>query len=139
MAVSSDRGDLLDVHPRRKTDVGERLARIALNRSYGQSSVIPSGPSFLSATFSEQAVWLSFRYAEGLTTSDGKPLCTFELAGEDERFYPAEAEIVEHRLRLRSPQVSRPRKVRYGWQPFTRANLINGAGLPASTFQAVIE
>lgn len=139
MAVSSDRGDSLDVHPKRKTDVGERLARIALNRSYGQSSVIPSGPSFLSATFSEQAVWLSFRYAEGLTTSDGKPLCTFELAGEDERFYPAEADIVGHRLRLRSPQVTRPRKVRYGWQPFTRANLINGAELPASTFQAVIE
>ena len=28
-----------------------------------------------------------------------------------------------------------PIAVRYAWQPYTRANLVNGAGLPASTFR----
>ena len=37
MAVSSDRGDSLDVHPKRKTDVDEQLAHIALNRNYGKT------------------------------------------------------------------------------------------------------
>ncbi|WP_455963010.1 hypothetical protein [Bacteroides bouchesdurhonensis] len=32
----------------------------------------------------------------------------------------------------------KPRYVRYGWQPFTRANLVNQASLPASTFIAEI-
>ena len=35
-----------------------------------------------------------------------------------------------------SDKVKNPRYIRYAWQPFTRANLVNGAGLPASTFIA---
>lgn len=31
--------------------------------------------------------------------------------------------------------IKEPQYVRYGWQPFTRANLVNGEGLPASTFK----
>ena len=30
-------------------------------------------------------------------------------------------------------------EVRYGWEPFTRANLVNAAGLPASTFKLKIQ
>lgn len=36
-------------------------------------------------------------------------------------------------------QVTHPKLVRYGWQPFTRANLVNEAGMPASTFRAIKE
>ena len=32
-----------------------------------------------------------------------------------------------------------PTAARYGWQPFTRANLVNGALLPASTFRIAAE
>lgn len=48
MAVSSDHGDSLDVHPICKKPVGERLARGALNKTY-QKNVIPSGPLFRGA------------------------------------------------------------------------------------------
>lgn len=37
MAVSSDRGDSLNVHPTKKKEVGERLARLALANTYGFS------------------------------------------------------------------------------------------------------
>lgn len=139
MAVSSDRGDSLDVHPRRKLDVGERLARLALNRDYGYTELVPSGPILLSASLCNDAVLLSFRYGKGLKTSDGKPLRTMELAGEDEHFYPAEAEIIGDKIKIHAPEVEHPRTVRYGWQPFTRANLVNGEGLPASTFREDIK
>ena len=33
-----------------------------------------------------------------------------------------------------SASVPTPTKVRYAWQPFTTANLVKSAGLPASTF-----
>ena len=109
MAVSSDRGDSLDVHPKQKREVGERLAAWALNKTYGYKNVIPSGPLYKSVVFS---------------------------GGADGLFYPAQAVVENGKIKVWSDKVKEPETVRYGWQPFTRANLVNGAGLPASTFRA---
>lgn len=68
--------------------------------------------------------------------SDGKPVRTFEVAGDDGLFYPAQAVVENGKIKVWSDKVKEPETVRYGWQPFTRANLVNGAGLPASTFRA---
>lgn len=134
MAVSSDCGDSLDVHPRRKQPVGERLARWALAKTYGQH-ITPSGPVFSSVTRQADALIVSFLYADGLQTSDGKTPSCFEIAEEDGLFQPATATIEGCKVRLTSPTLKHPRYVRYAWQPFTRANLINGDQLPASTFR----
>lgn len=136
MAVCSDRGDSLDVHPKMKKEVGERLAAWALNKTYGRKNVVPSGPLYKSMQVKGEAAYLSFDYADGLTTSDGQPIRTFEVAGEDELFYPAQAVVENGKLKVWSNKVKNPKTVRYGWQPFTRANLVNGAGLPASTFRS---
>lgn len=136
MAVSSDRGDSLNVHPTRKKEIGERLARWALNRTYGREEVVPSGPLFRSVTFAEGAAFVSFEYADGLHTSDGQPLRTFEIAADDGLFVPARARIADRKIKVWNDSVGSPQWVRYGWQPFTRANLVNGDGLPASTFRA---
>lgn len=136
MAVSSDQGDSLDVHPKNKKPVGERLARQALNRTYGMKAVVPSGPLFRNAEFRKGAAYVSFDFADGMSSSDGKALRTFEVAETEGLFYPAKAEIVGDRIKVYSDQVKHPRYVRYGWQPFTRANLVNAQGLPASTFRS---
>lgn len=135
MAVSSDRGDSLNVHPRYKREIGERLARWALNRTYGHR-IIPSGPLFRSVEFKDGAAYITFDYAEGLHTSDGQPIRTFEIAEYDGLFVPAQAEIVNGKVKVRSDKIACPQLVRYGWQPFTRANLVNGDELPASTFRS---
>lgn len=134
MAVSSDCGDSLDVHPRRKQPVGERLARWALAKTYGQD-ITPSGPVFSSVTRQADALIVSFLYADGLQTSDGKSPSCFEIAEEDGLFQPATATIEGNTVRLTSPTIKHPRYVRYAWQPFTRANLVNADHLPASTFR----
>lgn len=138
MAVSSDCGDSLDVHPLRKQPVGQRLARWALNKTYGMS-VTPSGPIYKGVVRSADALIVSFDYADNLCTSDGKQPSTFEIAEEEGMYYPATAVIEGNTVRLTSPEVKNPRYVRYGWQPFTRANLINGDALPASTFRGKAE
>lgn len=135
MAVSSDRGDSLNVHPRYKREIGERLARWALNKTYGQSMITPSGPLYHSVEFKNATAYISFDYAEGLHTSDGQPLRTFEIAEHDGLFVPARAEIIDGKIKVWSEKIANPTLVRYGWQPFTRANLVNGDGLPASTFR----
>ena len=134
MAVSSDHGDSLDVHPRCKQPIGERLARWALAKTYGQH-ITPSGPVFSSLTRQADALIVSFLYADGLQTSDGKAPSCFEIAEEDGLFQPATATIEGNTVRLTSPTIKHPRYVRYAWQPFTRANLVNGDQLPASTFR----
>lgn len=134
MAVSSDCGDSLDVHPRCKQPIGERLARWALAKTYGQH-ITPSGPVFSSVTRQADALIVSFLYADGLQTSNGKAPSCFEIAEEDGLFQPATATIEGNTVRLTSPNIKHPHYVRYAWQPFTRANLINGDQLPASTFR----
>lgn len=137
MAVSSDCGDSLDVHPRRKQPIGERLARWALAKTYGQD-ITPSGPVFSSVTRQADALIVSFLYADGLQTSDGKAPSCFEIAEEDGLFQPATATIEGNTVRLTSPTIKHPRYVRYAWQPFTRANLVNADQLPASTFRGEV-
>lgn len=140
MAVSSDKGDSLDVHPREKRPIGERLGRIALHHDYGFIHVVPSGPAIRSAHSKGGSLILSFDYAEGMTSSDGHPLRTFEVADEHGLYYPADKVTVkEGTITLQSKQVKHPTRARYGWQPFTRANLVNSAGLPASTFEIAAE
>lgn len=136
MVVSSDQGDSLDVHPTNKKPVGQRLAYLALNHTYGMKGIIPSGPLFRGVEFREGAGYISFDYAEGMHASDNKLLKTFEIAETEGVYYPAVAEIMGDQIKVYSKEVKNPCYVRYGWQPFTRANLVNGAGLPASTFRS---
>lgn len=137
MAVTSDHGDSLDVHPKNKQPVGERLARWALYKTYNMTHVTPSGPLLSAAQFRDGAVYIDFTYGEGLHSSDGGPIGTFEVAEIDGIFYPATATVVaDGRIMVSCDEVRNPRYVRYAWQPFTRANLVNSDGLPASTFRA---
>lgn len=137
MAVSSDQGDSLDVHPTHKQPVGERLGRWALNQTYGHA-VTPSGPIYNNVVKEGNHLVVSFTYGDGLRTSDGKSPSCFEIAEEDGLFYPAQVKIEGSKVRVSSPEVKAPRYVRYAWQPFTRANLVNKEGLPASTFRGEV-
>jgi sialate O-acetylesterase len=140
MAVCSDKGDSLDVHPIFKKEVGERLARWALNQTYGMEEVVPSGPLYKSVSFEKGKAYVEFDYSEGMRASvAGEKLRTFEIAGEDEIFYPAQAEVEGDKIKVWAKEVKHPTIVRYGWQPFTRANLVNAEGLPASTFRTDVE
>lgn len=136
MAVSSDLGDSLDVHPRQKRPVGERLARLALHHDYGMN-LVPCGPVLKEAVWNGEQTVLSFEHADGLTTADAQALRCFEVASEDEVYVPAEAVISDGKVILTS-EIRSPWYVRYAWQPYTRANLVNGDGLPASTFCAPV-
>lgn len=141
MVVSSDQGDSLDVHPRNKKPIGERLGRQALNKVYGMKNVVPEGPSIISAKKgTDNTVVLTFENAEGLTTSDGLSPLTFEIAEYEGLFQPVEKVVItpDNKLVVYAPEGMNPHIVRYGWQPFTRANLVNGASLPTSTFRVNI-
>jgi sialate O-acetylesterase len=134
MAVITDVGDSLDIHPRDKQTVGHRLALWALAKDYGQKNLAYSGPLFKSMNVKNGQARLSFDYADGLTAKDG-PLREFTIAGPDSVFRPAQARIEGRAVVVSSPQVARPVAVRFGWSKSPMPNLFNGAGLPASPFR----
>ena len=135
MAVSSDHGNLYDVHPKEKQPIGRRLALQALYGTYGYKNITPEGPVVKEATSKNGSVCLKFNNAQGLTTADGKAPRTFEVAAEKGIYHPATATIKQGCIYLECPKVKTPARVRYGWQPYTTANLINSDSLPTSTFQ----
>jgi sialate O-acetylesterase len=128
MTVSSDLGAANDVHPTNKKAVGERLARWALYQSYHQKTV-PSGPLPLKATYKNGLVRISFQHADGLQTGNASPLSGFSLDGKE----MSEAIIHNKQVLVKSKQ--KPDYIYYGWQPFSKGNLVNEEQLPASTFK----
>jgi sialate O-acetylesterase len=139
MAVINDIGDLKDIHPANKQDVGRRLAWLALNRTYGHKDVICSGPVFNGFEVRGQTLRLSFKETgAGLRSRDGQPLSWFEMIDADQGgFVKAKAEIEgTSTVVLSAPEVKKPVAVRFAWSMLAEPNLANSAGLPASAFRA---
>jgi sialate O-acetylesterase len=136
MAVTIDVGDPNNVHPADKQTVGHRLALAARALTYGED-VHHSGPLFRQATTEGDGVRVYFTGTDGkLAARGGGALQGFEIAGEDRRFVPAAAKIDPDgaTVTVTSPQVTAPLYVRYAWPNAPDATLMDGAGLPASTF-----
>ncbi|HVS51324.1 MAG TPA: sialate O-acetylesterase [Opitutaceae bacterium] len=135
MAVTIDIGDKKDVHPHNKAPLGDRLTLIALARDYGRKLEY-SGPLCQSASVDRGAIRVKFSHAGGgLVAKDGA-LKTFEVAGADGKFVPAEATIEGDTLLVRAADVGAPVVARYAWANYPEgANLYNAAGLPAAPFR----
>lgn len=134
-AITVDVGDPADIHPLRKREVGERLARLARHRVYGEA-VADEGPVPRAIRANGGAVEIEFDHVgEGLRLG-GESVGAFELAGPDGRFTAATSvEILPgHRVRLSAPGVPRPMQVRHAWQALPAGWLLNAAGLPAAPF-----
>jgi sialate O-acetylesterase len=134
MAVITDVGDKDDIHPTRKRPVGERLALAARGIAYGEK-VVYSGPIYKSMKINGDRAVLTFNHAgRGLEARDGQ-LKGFSIAGADQKFVWAKAEVRGNKVIVSSPQASTPAAVRYGWADYPVVNLWSKDGLPASPFR----
>ena len=135
MVVTTDIGDVDNIHPSNKQDVGKRLALWALNKTYHIDSIVCSGPLYTNTEFKENKAIVSFtNIADGLICR-GKTLDYFEIAGQDSVFYKANATIANDKVIVWSKHVTQPLLVKFGWSDIAQPNLFNSAGLPASTFK----
>lgn len=133
MAVSIDVGDPDNVHPADKQTVGARLALGARAIAYDEN-IEYSGPLFREASTEPDGLRVWFDHVAGGLVAKGGPLQGFEIAGTDRQFVQAAARIDDRSVVVSSPQVQKPKYVRYGWQNAPRVNLYNSADLPASPF-----
>ena len=136
LAVTTDIGNLKDIHPKNKQEVGRRLALWALAKVYRRENMVYSGPIYKSAAVEGNKIRIAFDHVGGgLKTSDGKPLMDFTIAGADQKFVPAVAEIDGDALVVHSDQVAQPVAVRFAWHDDATPNFFNKEGLPASPFR----
>jgi len=133
MASAIDLGDADDIHPRRKREVGERLAMWAQATVDGGDAW--RGPELREARRDGRAVRVSFSFAEkGLVAVGGAPQ-GFALRGADGKWSWATARVDGSSVVVESDAVAEPTGVAYAWQNFPKANLADDAGLPMVPFK----
>ncbi len=136
IAVTIDIGDAADIHPKDKQTVGKRLALSAEAMAYGKK-IEYSGPAYKSMSMEEggKAIKLSFDHTKGSLEAKGDKLTGFAIAGEDRKFFWADAVIAGNSVVVSSAKVPNPVAVRYAWHINPVCNLYNKSGLPASPFR----
>jgi sialate O-acetylesterase len=134
MIVTSDIGNLTDVHPKNKQDVGKRLALWALAKTYGQD-IVCSGPLYKSMQVEDDKIRIFFNYSDGGLMMKGPKLTCFTIAGSDRKFAEAQAVIDGNTVVVSSDTIKQPVAVRFAWSNTDEPNLFNKAGLPASLFR----
>lgn len=125
------------IHPAEKREVGNRLAYMALNRTYGMKSIQCDSPEYDHMQVSGSEVEVFFRYAdEGL--SPWQDITGFELAGADGQFHTAKARLNgDHKsIIVTAGEVPEPTAVRYCFKSFQIGNLKNMRGLPVVPFRS---
>jgi len=140
MAVTIDIGDAENIHPRNKRQVGKRLSLLALNMAYGKD-ICCKGPTPMEMKRDGKFLRIFFdNVCGGLKAINGN-LTWFEIAGADNEFTPAVAEIVaSDEIIVYNEDVLSPETVRYGWVDNPEGcNLYNSENLPAAPFCLLLD
>jgi sialate O-acetylesterase len=161
IVTAVDLGKASDIHPKDKADVASRLTALAEATVY-HKKIIHSGPTYKSMTIQGNAIRIDFDNVYGGLVQmtppsvdanndiSGKPLLPgttdnsslysqingFLIAGDDHKWYKADAKIVDkYSILVSSPNVASPVAVRYGWSGWLPLDLYNNAGLPVFPFR----
>ena len=136
MAVLMDAGMRDGIHPMKKQVAGERLARMALVKTYGVKGVTAESPRYKRIEVHNDTVTVFFERADMWINCQGKfESKLFEVAGEDRVFYPAKAWIYRSKMMVRSDKVKHPVAVRYAFKNYAQGDLF-GEDLPVSSFRS---
>lgn len=134
IAVISDCGEFNNIHPVDKEPVGERLCLQAEKLVYGMD-VEAFGPIYKSFVCRDGGMELSFDHAEDGFEIRGEKAETFELAGADGEFFPAEARIEGDKIFLISESVEKPMYARFDWFNWTEVTVFGKNGIPLAPFR----
>ena len=138
MVMTSDIGNIEDIHPRNKKDVGLRFANLALKEVYGKETPAYF-PLFERVEIKGNKLLVYFENAEELILDKQNPVSQFEVAGKDGNFQPVGMKIKRNYVELDVKKIDLPAQIRYSWKNTATSNLFNEAGLPASSFLEKIE
>ena len=130
------------IHPAQKQKVGQRLAWLALNKTYGWDQLPCQSPSYKDMQIKQDTIMIHLNDTYG-AISRFEDIQGFELAGADKVFHPATAKHFwregggywDECIIVTSPEVKQPVAVRYCFRNWLLGNLANAAGLPLLPFR----
>ena len=132
IAITIDLGLADDIHPKDKSPIGKRLARLALKRHYQKHNIVDQGPQIIGLKIEGSQIHIEF---DNSLTLETDKILHFEIAGEDMNFYPAQAHGSKNWITLKCEPNIKPSHLRYAWKGFPRPiQLKNREGLPTSPF-----
>lgn len=136
MAVLLDAGMEKGIHPAQKQTAGERLALLALSKTYGVKGINGESPYYKSMEVKGDTVVLSFERAPmWITGKNCFESKLFSVAGVDKVFHPARAWIVRSKMYVRSDAVKQPVAVRYAFDNYVEGDVFCD-GLPVGSFRS---
>ena len=142
LVVTLDHGEKGDVHPKAKQPVGERLARLALGKVYGDDTLQAQSPMALAARRDGSDIEVRFDTVKGKLVTRDPEIPTLEIRDETGRWRPANGEIAAsgRTLRVKLPEGSGDvDEIRYAWRNFCTLSLYTDDGLPVSPWSVKVE
>lgn len=132
LITTLDGGNVNDIHPTEKLYIAERVTNLILqyNNNY---QIVSDMPYYSGHVVDGSSMYLSFAFSDGLNLKGTAQ--SFEIAGANGIFYPANAEVVNGKVRIWSDAVASPLYARYAFHSVTTATLFNGDGLPVNSFR----
>ena len=133
MAVTIGLGEEKNIHPHKKKEVGERLARWALNKTYGKN-IAYSGPLAKSCEFKGMTAIITFDHGGDKLSFVNDHSVGFAIKDKSGKYHKANAEIISSN-QLKITATTEIEAVYYAWADNPKgASLQNKASLPASPF-----
>ena len=136
MVVLMDAGLEKGIHPMKKQVAGERLARLALVKTYGVNGITAESPYYKNIEIHNDTVTVFFERADMWINCHGSfESKNFEVAGADKKFYPAKAWIYRSKMMVKSDKVKNPVAVRYAFKNYADGDVFC-EDLPLSSFRS---
>ena len=127
--------DINNIHPTRKIEVAKRLSDLALNNTYGLTSIACQSPIYQSSQIDKDKITIQFNNAANGLVAKGESITCFEIAGADKLFYQAQARIVGSTVVVSNKNIKNPIAVRFAFNNTDMPNLFNKEGLPVNLFR----
>ncbi len=126
------------IHPKNKVPVGDRLAKLALQKVYGKK-IAAESPMYKSCKIKGSSIAITLSNCEkGLQVIPGETeLKGFAVAGADKVFHKNVKAVISgaNTITVTCPDVAKPVAVRYAWAKNPKCNLYNSEMLPAAPFR----
>lgn len=138
MASIMDIGSYYDIHPKKKLEVGRRLALLARGHIYGEDRLLCDPPTAARAILQKDGqLAVSFAHADGL--SIGEKPSDWEITAGSLSFKPAAVRAEKDCILLSLPDAVLPESISLGWHDYGEIHIHNCAGLSAAPFLLQVE
>lgn len=140
MASIMDAGMKFDIHPKRKRQVGERLALLARNKVYGED-VISEAPEVEGFEFKDNIIKISFKNVSNKLILKGKKINGIQIYVDKKEIYDFRSKLKDNTIYIESEMLKEKSmiEVKFAWTDYVEVNLYSSENLPVKPFKIAIK